>query len=132
MMDYLLDTHVFLWWACGSLKISGLHRDILAKPSSSNVWLSVVSAWEATIKEANGKLLLPAPPLEFFSQVSTKYGFKILNVHLSHATGVGQLPALHSDPFDRLLISQARAEGFTLLTDDTMIRQYQLDGLNIL
>ena len=132
MKDYLLDTHVFLWWACGSSKISQLHRDILATPSSANVWLSVVSAWEATIKEANGKLQLPTPPLDFFRQASTKYGFKILNVHLAHATGVGQIPALHSDPFDRLLMSQARVEGFTLLTDDVTIRRYQLDGLDIL
>jgi PIN domain nuclease of toxin-antitoxin system len=58
--------------------------------------------------------------------------FRILNVHLSHATGVGRLPPLHSDPFDRLLISQAMCEGLTLLSDDTAIRRYHLSELELL
>ena len=130
MKSYLLDTHVLLWWAEGNPKISQTHRDLLEDPSVV-LWLSVVSAWEASIKEANGKLHLPSPALEFFTEVSTRYGFKILPVQLSHATGVGCLPPLHSDPFDRLLISQARCESLILLTDDAAIRRYNLNDLEI-
>ena len=131
MREYLLHTHVFLWWASGNARISKVHRDLLEE-GSTTLWLSVVSAWEATVKSASGKLSLPAPPLEFFTEACSNYGFKILPVHLAHAAGVGQLPGLHSDPFDRLLISQARCERLTLLTDDATIRQYVLENFEVL
>lgn len=130
MTDYLLDTHVFLWWASGNEKLSEGHREILEN-TSVNLWLSVVSVWEATIKSANGKLWFPGPPLGFFTDACSKYGFKILPVHLSHAAGVGELPSLHSDPFDRLLISQAGCERLILLSDDAVIRQYRLQDLEV-
>ena len=131
MKGFLLDTHVFLWWASGSEKMSKGHRAIL-EDVSTELWLSVVSAWEVTIKASSGKLSLPSPPLEFFTQACSEYGFRLLPIQLSHAVGVSQLPRHHCDPFDRLLISQARCERLTVLSDDAMVRQYKLEDLQVL
>ncbi|MBX3167964.1 MAG: type II toxin-antitoxin system VapC family toxin [Candidatus Eremiobacteraeota bacterium] len=130
MKDFLLDTHVLLWWAEGSKKLSAEHRAII-EDLDSRLWLSVVSVWEATIKSGNGKLDLPGPAKEFFADVASRFGFGVLPIHLSHAAGVGSLPPIHSDPFDRLLLSQAIAEGYVLLSDDASLYRYQVEGLEI-
>ena len=128
MTRYLLDTHVILWWAEDNPHLSPRHRKLL-EDGSKEIFLSVVSVWEATIKAAQGKLELQAEPRAFFQQVADRYQFTVLPIHLSHAAGVVSLPKVHNDPFDRLLISQCRCENLTLLSEDSVFEKYDLPGL---
>lgn len=93
------------------------------------IHMSVVSVWEATIKAAQGKLTLSRDPLLFFQELARRYNFLVLPVQLSHAAAVFQLPKIHNDPFDRLLISQARCEDLILLSEDSIFSSYDLPGL---
>jgi PIN domain nuclease of toxin-antitoxin system len=116
----LLDTHVWLWWQLDDRRLGAKARTAIA--SAAEVRLSAASVWEMAIKSAIGKLALPrgadiADELE-------RDGFIPLAVEVEHADGVRALPALHRDPFDRLLVSQAIAEGLTLVTADAQLAGY--------
>lgn len=128
MTRYLLDTHVVLWWEDNSPRLSPRHRALL-EDGGNDVVLSTVSVWEAATKSSQGKLSLPREPLQFFQKAVDKNGYTVLPVHLSHAAGVFSLPPVHSDPFDRLLISQARSENLVLLSNDVIFANYDLPGL---
>lgn len=128
MSGYLLDTHVLLWWEDNSPRLSSGQRAVLEEPGNEIV-LSAVSVWETAIKAAQGKLVLPREPLSFFQRVVEKNGFTVLPVHLSHAAQVFSLPRVHTDPFDRLLICQARSEGLVVLSSDAIFASYDLPGL---
>jgi PIN domain nuclease of toxin-antitoxin system len=90
------------------------------------VYVSAVAVWETTIKAALGKLSLPLDDLEATIEAA---GFGALPVTVAHALEVRRLPPLHRDPFDRLLIAQARHEQLTLVTRDAAIRRYPVDTL---
>jgi len=126
--SYLLDTHTALWWAAGSPRLSERAKALI-KSKDNQIFLSVVSVWEAAIKSALGKMPLPGKPGPFFRALAKRSSFTVLPVHLSHAAGVYSLPQIHRDPFDRLLISQAIAEDFTLISDDQVFQDYSLPGL---
>ena len=128
MKRYLLDTHVILWWADDSDRLALRHR-MLLEDTANDIYVSTVSVWEASIKAANGKLELPLPPLVFFQKVVERYQFPVLPIHLSHAAGVFSLARVHADPFDRLLISQARSENMILVSEDLVFQKYDLPGL---
>ena len=128
MSRYLLDTHVALWWAEDSPKLSERHRAII-EDADVEIILSVATVWEASIKSALGRLPLPREPLQFFQHLVDRDGFTVLPVHLSHAAGVFNLPHVHADPFDRLLIVQARSEGLVVLSNDAIFASYDLPGL---
>lgn len=128
MTRYLLDTHVALWWAQGSPKLSKRARALI-EDGSREIHLSVVSVWESSIKAAGGKLQLPAEPLTFFQALVSRSHFTVLPVHLTHAAAVFSLPRVHRDPFDRLLICQARSEDLILISDDQIFGKYDLPGL---
>jgi PIN domain nuclease of toxin-antitoxin system len=115
----LLDTHVWLWWQADDSRLGRATRKAIA--SAPEVRLSVVSAWEIAIKISLGKLTLPRG-FDVAEEIE-RDGFAPLAIEMEHAAGVLRLPALHRDPFDRMLISQAIAEGLTLVTADP-----QLDG----
>lgn len=91
------------------------------------------SAWSAFGKQqskaSQGKLHLPGLPLMFFQRLADQGRFEVLPIHLSHAAEVYTLPNVHTDPFDRLLIAQARCEGMTLVSDDPVFKKYDLPGL---
>jgi PIN domain nuclease of toxin-antitoxin system len=127
-MRYLLDTHVLLWWAENSPKLKPRHRALISD-GSREILFSVVSVWEATIKASQGKLALPLPPKAFFQRLAAQGPFEVLPIQLSHAAEVYSLPQVHTDPFDRLLIAQARSEGMTLISEDPVFAKYDLPGL---
>jgi len=118
----LLDTHIFLWWADAPERLRAPQREAVEDPASE-VFLSVASIWEMAIKVGTGRLDFPIADIESHT---VGHGLAILPVLPPHAVALLALPRLHGDPFDRMLIAQARAEGLTLVTDDTMIRQYDV------
>jgi PIN domain nuclease of toxin-antitoxin system len=121
----LLDTHPFIWFLVQSKRIPGRLMASLIDPTNS-VQVSAVSIWEATIKSGLGKLSLPLDRIE---AIIDDAGFSELPVVFAHALEVRHLPLLHRDPFDRLLIAQARHERLTLVTRDPDIRRYPVDTL---
>ena len=109
-MRLLLDTHALLWW----LADEGLNaeaREAIADPANL-VAVSAASAWEISIKKALGKLAAP----DDLEQQVEEGGFVALPISLAHAVAAGRLPRHHDDPFDRMLIAQAIAEGLTIVT----------------
>ena len=92
-----------------------------------DVFLSVASAWEISIKYNLRKLVLPSPPSEYIAEQLEKQGIIALPVRLNHVVRVATLPAHHSDPFDRLLIAQSQAESLVLLTADKAIKSYEVE-----
>lgn len=117
---FLLDTHVWLWWQADDARLGERTRQLLQR--ASEVRFSVVSAWEIAIKVGIGKLTLPVAAN--IAAELARCGFLALPVELAHAEDVRNLPALHSDPFDRMLVAQSRVEGLTLLTADRQLSAY--------
>jgi PIN domain nuclease of toxin-antitoxin system len=131
MTRYLLDTHVWLWFTVSPHRLSGRVQTVLLN-SENEVWLSVASVWELAVKVALGKLILPKSMKDVDQFVATygqQAGLFILPIEVAHATAVATLPALHSDPFDRLLVCQSRVEEMVLVTADVQISQYPLSML---
>jgi PIN domain nuclease of toxin-antitoxin system len=121
----LLDTHAFVWFLVQSKRIPGRLMANLIDPAHS-VRVSAVSVWEVVIKSGSGKLSFP---LDRLDTIIDDAGFSELPVIFPHALEVRHLPLLHRDPFDRLLIAQARHEHLTLVTRDPAIRRYPVDTL---
>lgn len=116
----LLDTHVFLWWRAAPDRIRPDARDAIA--TAEVVFVSAATAWEASVKAALGKLDLP----DTIERGVDDSGFTRLVVGFSHAAMAGALPPHHRDPFDRMLIAQARIEDLTLVTHDEQLRPYDV------
>jgi PIN domain nuclease of toxin-antitoxin system len=121
--NLLLDTHVFLWWRAASPRLAPDARDAIA--AADVVFVSAASAWEAAIKQALGRLRLP----DRFAAGVEESGFEQLVVTFDHAERAGTLPPHHADPFDRMLVAQALAEGLTLVTHDRRLEPYEADIL---
>jgi len=115
----LLDSHVLLWWDKDMSQLSGAQRAAIGD-SDNEVFVSAVTAWELGIKSKSGKLSLVEP----VSGLVRRFGFAELPVTLEHAEAVSSLAVLHKDPFDRMLMAQARVEGMVLVTVDRQIREY--------
>lgn len=124
--SYLLDTQVYLWWLAGDPRLTQNAQKILKNPDFP-AYLSVASVWEIVIKQAKGKLQL-SKDLEW---IINKSNFRILSIELPHVLHLKQLPDYHRDPFDRILISQALSEKFTLITGDAKIWQYPVDLVKV-
>lgn len=120
---YLLDTHTLLWWSEDDGRLGKNVRRILSDRENS-IYCSAVSVWEVSIKAKLGKLTIPVEPLQFISKVMEAYEFVALPISFSHAAEVFNLPLIHADPFDRLLVAQARIEKLVLLSNDTEIEKY--------
>jgi PIN domain nuclease of toxin-antitoxin system len=95
--------------------------------ATSQIYFSAASSWEIAIKHALGKIKLPTAPIEFIPQAIREMGFANLDITSAHALAAGELPRHHRDPFDRILISQARAEDLILLTADRLLQQYDVE-----
>lgn len=120
-MKLLLDTHALLWWEAEDPRLS--RRAARAISDRSNeILVSAVSAWEITLKSR--RLKLKAEPEEWFEDVFARNHFISLPMTIPHAVGTRSLGAIHGDPFDRLLVSQALAEGATLVTRDRELGKY--------
>ena len=122
-MKLLLDTHILLWAAGEPEKLSESAR-VLLTTSENNLFFSAASIWEIVIKLRLGREDFKVDPHRFRKMLAV-HGYAELPVTAEHALRVDSLPLLHKDPFDRLLIAQARAEGMVLLTGDAAVSQYQ-------
>ena len=122
-MKILLDTCEFLWLVSGDNRLSAPVALAVRNPQNQ-VFLSVVSFWEISVKHGLGKLPLPSAPALFVPGQREKHLIASLALDESAITSLGKLPALHRDPFDRMLVCQALAHDLTLASSDPLIRQY--------
>jgi PIN domain nuclease of toxin-antitoxin system len=124
-MSLLLDTHIALWAITGDATLGEEFLDRLRH--DPDIFLSPVSLWEITIKQAIGKL---AGPLDLAEQIRDM-GFRELPVTHAHAIAARRLPPHHRDPFDRMLVAQAVTEGLTLVSRDESVALYDVDILKV-
>ena len=127
-MRLLLDTHTLLWWHDKPKELSSKALDAIQN-EENEVFISVVNAWEMQIKSQLNRLTLPRGLEEIFNIEMDDNAFSLLTVELSHVYSLKTLPLHHNDPFDRLLISQARAEDLTLVSTDGEFKKYEVDLL---
>lgn len=118
-MRILLDTHVYLWWLQDHQNLSKTARARIT--GASKVYISSASIWEATIKVGIGKLAVDVNQL--VTEIDNN-GFDELPISAKHAAMVAQLPDIHRDPFDRILVAQALCEPLRLLTADGILGSY--------
>jgi PIN domain nuclease of toxin-antitoxin system len=124
---YLIDSHIFFWGIDAPERLLAPER-MLLENSSNDVAVSVASFWELSLKAANGKLRLSpdkAPvAANYFARHATTAGFRVLTVESPEAEYVRQLPRIHTDPFDRLIIAQALIGGRMIVTRDSIFARY--------
>lgn len=123
---FLIDTQVFIWWMEKSNQISQDQYTLLNNPQSQ-IFLSVASVWEIILKKEKKKLKLPYQ----IEKGILASGFQLLSIELAHILRVEKLPMHHKDPFDRLLISQAKTEDLTFITSDQKIWEYDLSFVKV-
>lgn len=117
-MRLLLDTHVVLWWLGDDKRLSPAARDEIV--IAEEVRVSAATVWEIAIKRALGRLDVPDDYLEHVERTR----FRPLAIGFEHAEAAGALPRHHDDPFDRMLVAQARVERLTLVTADRRLAEY--------
>jgi PIN domain nuclease of toxin-antitoxin system len=120
-VKYLLDTSVFLWSAGAPEKLNKQATSLLSS-ISSDLYLSAASSWEIAVKFALGSLALPKRPSQFIPHAMRTLALRSLDITHFYSLAAGELPQHHRDPFDRMLIAQARAEALVLLTADSALK----------
>ncbi len=126
-MKYLMDTHIFLWWILENPKLKYRVKAII-RNKNNILYLSAASTWEMLIKSGVGKLSLPASPETFIRKQLLLNDINILNITLQHTFALAELPLTHKDPFDRILIAQAKCENCAFITDDALIKSYDVNA----
>ncbi len=126
MMDVLLDTHVFLWWNSADTRLSPRVNTLL-QDTQNRLFLSLASVWEIQIKIQLGKLHLPSQLVHILAQQQAINGLQLLPIELHHILELGALADIHRDPFDRLLVAQARSQAIPIVSDDRWIKQYAVE-----
>ena len=121
-MRLLLDTHLILWSISQSERLSIQARDLIGDPGNTLV-VSVASLWEIAIKSSARRGDFIAEPTSIRREL-IDHGYEELPVLGEHAIAVTDLPPIHGDPFDRMLVAQANVEGITLLTADPLVARY--------
>jgi len=119
-MRLLLDTQVMLWWLLGDQRLRRETRELMA---ATACMISVASIWEVAIKHRIGKLSID--PVTFRDH-SLAVGGALLEIKDAHAIETAKLPGIHEDPFDRLIIAQARVEGVAVVSSDTRWSEYSV------
>lgn len=125
-MNYLVDTSVVLWSVVEEHKLNARAIQLISS-TASTLYLSSVSVWEIAIKYSLGSLPLHAEPAAFIPEVIRGMRMHPLDINYGHAIEAGHLPGHHRDPFDRMLIAQARSEGMTILTGDRVFQKYDVE-----
>jgi PIN domain nuclease of toxin-antitoxin system len=125
-VKYLLDTSVLIQSLISRPKLNPRALRLL-EDRSLELYLSAVSSWEVTIKAGTGKLILSERPTKFVTRAIQLMSLQPLNITHIHALAVDELENYHRDPFDRLLIAQARTERMTILTDDAIFQKYEVE-----
>lgn len=121
-MNLLLDTHLLLWAASEPQRLSAKARTLLLDPAN-HLLFSAASLWEISIKNGLERSDFNVDPRRLWRMLVIN-GYRELPVTSEHTVAVNDLPHLHKDPFDRILVAQARVEGLTLLTADKMVAKY--------
>jgi PIN domain nuclease of toxin-antitoxin system len=122
-VNYLLDTCTFIWLVTNPTMLSVAAAQAIGN-TANTLFLSVVSAWEIAVLYSLGRLALPQPPEIFVPAERGARGIRALTLEENAAVHEPHLPRFHRDPFDRMLICQARVNNLTILTPDPIIRQY--------
>jgi len=123
-MRYLVDTHVIIWLAIDSSELPKVIKELIENPEN-DIFICSASLWEIAIKVNLGKLDLKLPLNKLLNDIKT-YGFNILQVEDKYLCNLLELPYIHKDPFDRLIISTALAEGLAIITIDENIQKYDV------
>ena len=123
-MSYLLDTHAVIWYFENSLELPGKIEELIDDPTIS-IYICSISLWEIAIKINLGKLNLRLPLKKLLGNISSS-DFNILQIEDEYLNGLSELPFIHKDPFDRLLIATAIAEDLTIITADENIQKYDV------
>ena len=121
-MNLLLDTHVALWAITDNRNLTAKAREMILSPRTT-VWTSSASIWEISIKHGLGRGDMPVSgesALKYFREA----GYRILSIEPEHAAEVEKLPAIHHDPFDRILVAQALVEPMRLVTHDSTVASF--------
>lgn len=124
-MQYILDTHVLIWFLTIDKKLKKDIVDLISDPLN-DIIISIASIWEIELKKSIGKIEADNSYITEIENV-----FELLDIKLPHVLQLKDLPNIHIDPFDRILISQAKAENFTLITHDKNILKYNVKTLEI-
>ncbi len=127
-MRYLLDTNIFIWSLDQFEKLNETAQGILSQ-KRDELYLSAASSWEISLKAGIGKLRLPDPPEQYVPSRMSMQAIQGLQITHAHALAVSDLPRHHKDPFDRLLIAQARMESLVLMTADSAFKKYPIEIL---
>lgn len=127
-MQYLIDTHAYLWTINDSPRLSHSARDAITN-NDNQVFLSIASLWEIAIKVSIGKLRLDLPFIDVAVAIPAVNQMELLPITLRHLDIVSRLPLHHRDPFDRLLVAQSIAEDMTLLSNDDALDSYSIERL---
>jgi PIN domain nuclease of toxin-antitoxin system len=118
-LKLLLDTHILLWWLDANPRLPETAIGLIRNPENT-IFVSAVSLWEIWLKHSLGKLRLPA---NFADRLAAE-GFENLQLTAAQSPRIGQLPWVHRDPFDRMLVAQAQVENLVLLTADEVLAEY--------
>ena len=122
-MRLLIDTHALLWWSLGNERLPPVARALIEDQSNS-CFVSMASIWEVAIKSSIGRGLPTGITASSYLGLISEAGFGTLDISIAHVIGVERLDHLHGDPFDRLMVAQAKAEGLVLLTHDKALAAY--------
>lgn len=127
-MKYLMDTHIVLWMSLADKSLSKSIKKVI-ETEENEIFMSMASIWELGIKISLKKLVLPFPLKDFIQDEIIDNGFGLLPIKKEHIFSLETLPFHHRDPFDRLLISQAKVEAYTVLTADKIFKKYKIPTL---
>ncbi len=127
-MNYLLDTHTFLWFINDDASLSSTAKALIEDPENT-IYLSVASIWEMAIKVSLDKLEMPSPFTDFIDEQLDKNTIILLNIKTAHTGIVATLPFHHRDPFDRLIIAQSKVEDIPIIGKDAIFDDYGIKRL---
>jgi PIN domain nuclease of toxin-antitoxin system len=125
-MKLLLDTHAFIWWDSAPEKLSPRALS-LCEDTENLLHLSVASLWEIQIKTQLGKLKISMSLPDLVSSQQEANNLILVSVQAHHTYALDNLPAHHRDPFDRMIVAQAKAEGLRVISHDDIVRKYPVD-----
>jgi len=127
-MKLLLDTHTFIWFFRGDIKLSNAARELIEN-MDNQVMLSIASVWEMAIKQSIGKLTFGLPFKQVLVEKLKQNQVEIIGITLDHIEAVATLPLHHRDPFDRLIIAQGIVENIPIITADDIFNAYPIQKI---
>lgn len=127
-MRLLLDTHTFLWFFTGDVKLSTNVRYLIEDENNEKLF-SIASIWEMAIKQSKGRLTLSLPLKDYIEQKFRLDDFNLLTINLDHLDVIVTLPFHHGDPFDRLIIAQSMVEDIPVLSRDSVFDAYPINRM---